>query len=510
MLITLPPELLFHINTFLPPPSLSSLAGTCTALHTAVHQAWTSRLTVQSSLYPAVKYSLTRLGWTKDHDEWGCECSQLVAGPWLCWPRLARSEATIEGDSNVSVGVGCVVASNKVFCCPKARGVQWRHRSRLGEASGGILVEFDHLPEYNRYPLHVTQHHNTLVVKALESHPGFRRGDYSISIFNSDTLVKVGNMDPAEKIKDVKSLSEMEIGDIAMSDDVIVVHIMFDVNQENDIDEDVDIENIRENETQLWSIKTSDPKLSDLHLLKTIKHPLAFCSLLDPGLVSVNNKIITRIGTPTAFNLNQIQWFSRDQEPVISKFGSTNSMQTSGDECSAESESVGYLPVSVLSSYDYNRASVRLASLGGGDSEYIAVGLELGIEHRDNDHSYLIVVQVYHITRGQVVAEGEFGTTNHIDEKIKMSWFGPHLLVLSRQKSTSSLFSWQPGFTCFKVSPCKVQVGSVHWGIDWVWGDFEGLVAANVNFGLEQTIIQTYHPVQRLRKRLKAANILDS
>ena len=35
-----------------------------------------------------------------------------------------------------------------------------------------------------------------------------------------------------------------------------------------------------------------------------------------------------------------------------------------------------------------------------------------------------------------------------------------------------------------------------------------GLVAANVNFGLEETIIQTYHPVQRLRKRLKAAGIL--
>jgi len=502
MLTSLPPELLFHINTFLPPPSLSTLSSTCTSLHTAVHQSWVSRLAQQSSLHPAVRYSLSRIGWTKEHDEWGCECSQLVAGPWLCWPRLARSEATIEGDSNVSVGVGCTVANNKVFCCPKARGVQWRHRSRLSETSGGVLVEFDHLPEYNRYPLHVTQHHNTLVVKALESHQGYRRGDYTISIFNCETLVKVGNLNPAENVRDVKSLSEMEIGNLAMCDDIIAVHIMFDVNQENDIDEEVEIENIRENETQLWRIKTSDPKLSDLKLIRTVKHPLAFCSLLDPGLVSVNNKFLTRIGTPTAFNLNQIQWFRRDQ-------ACAESVKIS-DEGVTESESVGYLPVSVLSSHDYNRASVRLASLCGGDSEYIAVGLELGIEHRDKDHSYLIVVQVYHVTRGQVVAEVEFGTSNHIDEKIKMSWFGPHLLVLSRQKSNSSLFSWQPGFTSFRESPCKVQVGSVHWGIDWIWGDFEGFVAANVNFGLEHTILQTYHPVQRLRKRLKIGLTDDS
>ena len=419
MLTSLPPELLSHITTFLSPTSLSSLSCTCTSLHTAVHQAWVSRLSLQSSLYPAVRASLARIDWTKDHDEWGCECSQLVAGPWLCWPRLARTEATIEEDSNVSVGVGCSVASNKVFFCPKARGVEWRHRERLGENSGGVLVELD-LPEYNRYPLHITQHHNTLVVKALESHEGYRTGDYQIMIFNSDTLVKVGNLDPAESVKDVKSLSEMEIGNIAMCDDVIAVHIMFDVNQENDIDEEVDIENIRENETQLWSIKTSDPKLSDLQLVQTIRHPLAFCSLLDPCLVSVNNKFITRIGTPTAFNLNQIQWFRRDQKctgPVRNKLMITD--QKSSDSVS-ESESVAYLPVSVLSHHDYSRASVRLASLGGGDSEYISVGLELGIEHRDRDHSYLIVVQVYHITRGQVVVEEEFGSTNHIDEKIKV------------------------------------------------------------------------------------------
>jgi len=374
-------------------------------------------------------------------------------------------------------------------------GVQWRHRGRLGER--GNLAEFGNLPEYNRYPLHVTQHQNTLIVKALESHPGFRRGDYTISIFNCEKLEEIGKLDPARNIRDVKSLSEMEIGNIAMCDNIIAVHVMFDVNQENDFDEDVDIENIRENETQLWSIATADPKMSDLKMIQTIKHPLAFCSLLDPGLVSVNNQLITRIGTPTAFNLNQIQWFRRE----------TKSNQLSaGVGCD---ESVGYLPVSVLSCHDYNRASVRIASLGGGDSDYIAVGLELGIEHRDKDHSYLIVVQVYRISSGQVVAEGEFGTTNHIDEKIKVCWFGPHLLILSRQKSNCSLFSWQPGFSTFKESPCKVQVGSVHWGIDWVWADYEGLVAANVNFGLEETIIQTYHPIQRLRKRLKAAGILE-
>jgi len=494
MLISLPPELLSHINTYLSPHSLSLLSSTCTTMHSSVHQSWVSMLSMQAAVYPAVKYSLARVGWTKDHDEWQCECSQLVAGPWLCWSRLSRSEVTIDGDSNVSVGQGCVVANNKVFFCPKAREVQWRHRGRLG--GRGSLVEFSHLPEYNRYPLHVTHHHNTLLVKVLEPHPGYRRGDYTISIFNSDTLAEVGNLDPAQNIRDVKSLSEMEIGNIAMCDNIIAVHVMFDVNQENDIEE-VDIDNIRENETQIWSITTADPKMSDLKLIRTIKHPLAFCSLLDPGLVSVNNKLVIRIGTPTctAFNLNQIQWFRRKAN-------------TSHQEEEGGGEDVGYLPVSVLSCHDYSRASVRIASLGGGDSDYIAVGLELGIDHRDTDHSYLILVQVYHINKGQMVAEGEFGTTNHIDEKIKISWFGPHLLVLSRKKSTCSLYSWQSGFSSFKESFCKVQVGSVHWGIDWVWADFEGLVAANVNFGLEETIIQTYHPVQRLRKRLKAAGII--
>jgi len=502
MLISLPPELLSHITSYLSPISLSYLSSTCTTLHTAVHHAWVARLSQQSSLYPAVRASLDRIDWNKDHDEWGCECSQLVAGPWLCWPRLARSEVTVEEDSNVNVGVGCAVASNRVFLCPKARAVHYRHRERLSEHSGGVLVELD-LPEYNRYPLNVTQHHNTLIVKALESHPGYRRGDYKIIIFNSDTLNKVGVLDATKNIRDAKSLSELEIGDIAMCDDVIAVHLMFDVNMEiNDIYEEVDIANIRENETQLWTIRTKQPKFAELQHVRTIKHSLALCSLLDPGLMSVNNQFITRIGTPTAFNLNQIQWFKRTKKWSKVKGG------IKLDYNDNENEVASYLPVSVMSQHDYNRASVRIASLGGGNSEYISVGLELGIDHRDRDHSYLILVQVYHLTRGEIVLEQEFGTTNHIDEKIKMSWFGPHLLILSREKSTSSLYSWQPGHSSFMVSPCKVQVGSVHWGIDWIWADFEGLVTTNVNFGLEQTIIQTYHPVQRLFRDRKMKDVL--
>ena len=83
-----------------------------------------------------------------------------------------------------------------------------------------------------------------------------------------------------------------------------------------------------------------------------------------------------------------------------------------------------------------------------------------------------------------------------------MSWFGPHLAILSRSKSTSNLHSWQLGLDHFILTPCKIQVGSVHWAIDWFWIDFEGIVAANVNFGLEETVIQSYQPIQKLRKSL--------
>lgn len=484
MLTSLPPELLLQISSYLPVGSLFSLSATCSTLHGVVHKAWTLWLSGQASEYPALRSSLTNLNWTKNHNEWTCDCGSLVAGPWIKWPKLARYEATIEGDSNVSVGAGCAAVSDLIFCCPKARSVQWRKRNGLAEASGGVLIEYNDLPEFTRYPLYVTLHHNTLVLKRLRPQQGYRRGDYTIDIYNAKTLKKVGLLNPVKHIKDVKSLSEMEISSLSMSYNCICVHIMFDVNQENEFDGDADIENIRENETQLWYINTAEPQIENLHLLRIIKHPLAFNSLLDPGLVSVNNKFVTRVGTPTAFNLNQIQWFSRN--PKVSESNLCH----------------GYMPVKISSSYDYSKASVRIASLGGGNSEYIAVGLELGIDHRDRDHSYLIVVQVYHVTSGVIIVEKDFGTTNHIDEKIKMSWFGPHLAILSRSKSTSNLHSWQLGLDHFILTPCKIQVGSVHWAIDWFWIDFEGIVAANVNFGLEETVIQSYQPIQKLRKSL--------
>ena len=156
------------------------------------------------------------------------------------------------------------------------------------------------------------------------------------------------------------------------------------------------------------------------------------------------------------------------------------------------------MPVTVLGDLSHSRASVRLARLCGGHSDLLALGLELGAEHLELGHAYRVVVQVVRLSTAQVILQQDFGTSNHIDETMKLCWCGPHLLVTCRKPSGSaSLYCWQPGLPAMVATRVRVVVGSAHFALEYLHLDLQEMVVAVVNFGQERTSVQTHRPLFR-------------
>jgi len=136
----------------------------------------------------------------------------------------------------------------------------------------------------------------------------YRRGEYNLTIFNSTTLVKVGEIDmaleevsslqldsntrasPAKNcselnLRDEALLQKLEIGDVVMSKNTIAVHLMFPTGDEFC------------SETWIWRINTENPVIEDLVLERVFMEPInRYEDETDQGLLAVNNRCLVRVG----------------------------------------------------------------------------------------------------------------------------------------------------------------------------------------------------------------------
>ena len=188
------------------------------------------------------------------HSPSSCHCLRLLAGPWHTWGRLERqAETVMEPDTHISVGSGCSVARGSIYTSPCARQVVAMQRG--GDLQAKVqVVEYTHLGQYNRHPLQVVSHQDTLVVKCLTPKDSWRLGQYSIEVFQCATGALVCALDLTQQVTKDR-LQAMEIGDIVLAEDTIIIHLLFKLDQETKEDRPV----LQDNETQIWRIDTANP-----------------------------------------------------------------------------------------------------------------------------------------------------------------------------------------------------------------------------------------------------------
>jgi len=479
----LPREMLEQVAVLLDTASILRLAASCHLLRAAAHGACVRLLAARADQCHVMADSLGRVGWVRaqaaahsSSPGSSCPCFRLLRGSWHYWRKLERrAECVLQPDTNISVGLGCSVSRDRVYTSPCARSLQAMQRVSL-ECEGPV-VEYTELPQYNRFPLQALCHQATLLVKRLRPAPLHRMGEYSIELFHANTGTRVCQLDPTRGL-DTRSLGQLEIADIVMADNTIAVHLMFDINQEAELEEDIEEVSLRENETQLWRINTACPQASDLVLDQVVREPLSLKGLLDPGLLSINSEYLVRVGTSPSEHLLQV-W-----------------PRQGGD--------ISLTPVGVSpSTGDLGRASVRLARLARGTSHLLALGIELGVEHLELGHAYRVLLQVVDLRTHAVMLQHDFGTSNHIDETLKMCWVGPHLILTQRLPSgVAAVYTWQPSLPLLRAPP-RLTIGSAHFALEFLHASIDTLTVAIVNFGQERTSIQTWRP-RAMEPRVRA------
>ena len=151
---------------------------------------------------------------------------------------------------------------------------------------------------------------NTLVfrsrVELEEGSAGFKKGQYSLTIWNSTSLARVGEIDLINQkvkhkwkeakaetsvgkiysdvdLKDEEVLKDLEIGNIVVTENTIVVHFM----KSNPILLPVSM--YEQIETWIFKINTKDPKMKDLVLERVLREPItvSYTHLTLPTIYSV-------------------------------------------------------------------------------------------------------------------------------------------------------------------------------------------------------------------------------
>merc|ERR1719186_1627150 len=72
--------------------SLMQLSATCRRFRLLVHGIFTSRLSAQAANHPEIREGLVRLGWSKDHKLWTCNCFKIMGGPAVTWGKLQQKK----------------------------------------------------------------------------------------------------------------------------------------------------------------------------------------------------------------------------------------------------------------------------------------------------------------------------------------------------------------------------------------------------------------------------------
>lgn len=457
--------------------SMCRLASMSIHMRKAVHSYCSSHLRYLANQDTTAQASLQASGWElgNEHDIWECLCIYLVVGPWYWWSggRKKKKEVMVEQDHNLQVGAGCVVIKNKLFTCPNASSVAVRKRDLLTEVAE--VTNFSDFPEYPTYPLYLTNFENTLVIKSIKRVEGFIHGDYTITLYDTESQQKICDLNIMTDVTDTKDQSDLEVSNIKMCRNRIAIHLLFSQTPEKNV-------------TQIWAVDTRNPKEDTIFLATTVSHPFSVCGALDPGHLALNSRYLVRIGTPDKSNNstdNLIQYFDMQR-------------------LQANDKGVNYTPVKDPGIIDHQKINVRLVSIIPGGGTILCLGLELDISHRNSHHSYQVVVQLFDLSTQTILAQKDLGSCNHIEDKLKLCWWSENLALLVRESSSSaSLYTWCPGQKEILETGVKLPVGNIHWAFEFFHMDYQGIVTAKVNFGNETTVFQCFKYEGELEERKK-------
>jgi len=340
-----PGELLEKIAQLLDAVSLLQFASTCSCMRQAAHQAAVKRLHKLALDHPDLAICLARMNWTKEeasaHHNLACPCFSLLIGPWRSWnnlkSRIKERAPVVPGPNWPSVeSLRTLVTRKKMFAISRSimeSTLTAVDRDNVNQRQLKVVAR----TEKSTYSsLQVANFEDTVVVRSCEPRNGYRRGDYMLTIFNGTSLVKVGEIDLALEevllqgdsitrartakncselnLKDEAVLQKLEIGDVVMAKNTIVAHLMFPTEDEC------------HSETWIWRINTENPVIEDLVLERVFMEPInRYEDEIDPGLLSVNNSYLVRVGHVDDSCI--LQCFSRKDNDFSAKTGPQNGVQ---------------------------------------------------------------------------------------------------------------------------------------------------------------------------------------
>ena len=331
--------------------------------------------------------------------------------------------------------------------------------------------------------MQIANFENTLVVRSRISSPGFRECKSTLTIWNSVSLTRIGEIDLLNQevshawedaagkvfsevnLKDDAVLKDVEIGDIVVAENTIVVHFMTKQRRET-----------QHTETWIYKINTKDPKLEDLVLERVFREAIK-CNVYGDGPLAVNSCYLVRVGQIGA---RRRDLADREGVCIIQAFNrmgpASSPSKDDGVKFDAEVQG-GIWSKRKTGSYPKPTIRVREAKLcQKRESTLVALAIELEPEpvprRRGSppriqlNFPYKVLVQVVNIETRQVVMQHNFGVADWgIGGRLQMCWSGSNLLVAAKlvvkegqsrwwvdsddeeevEEEEISLFCWQEG-----------------------------------------------------------------
>lgn len=473
-----PEEVVLEICQMLDAVSLLQFASTDSCMRQAAHKAAVMRLHNLAEDHPDLAIYLARMSWTREdalvHHNLDCPCFSLLIGPWRSWNNLkccTKERAPIMPDSNrVPIdSLSTMVTRNRILAISKSveeSNLTAVFRNNVDQRQLKVVARAAKIPFSS--PLQAANFEDTLVVRSCVPRAGYRRGHYTLAIFNSATLIKVGEIDLALEevsslqgdsdkmasstkncselnLKDEAVLQKLEIADVVVAKNTIAIHLMFPREDEFC------------SETWIWNINTRNPVIEDLVLERVFMEPInRYEEETDLGLLAVNNGYLVRVGQVDDSCI--LQSFNRKDISV------GTGLQNGVHDMIVLDEEGTKLNVEVQASFEYNRVRVREAKLcHGKDSATIALGIELGVVDNDLGEMYRLMVQVIDIEKGELLVQQHLGLAERIDTRLKMCWCGPQLVVAHKREVGNAnaelrLFCWEKGNRGFLPTPAVIPI----------------------------------------------------
>ena len=324
-----------EIGLLLNAVSLLQFASTDSCMRQAAHKAAVRRLHKLSKDNPDLAICLARMNWTREdasvHRNLNCPCFSLLIGPWRSWKHLKcrtkERAPVLPGSNRVPIeSLRTIVTRNKIFAISKSVEESTLTAVDRNNVAQRQLKVVARAAKMYSSPLQAANFEDTLVVRSCVPHAGYRNGHYTLAIFNSATLIKVGEIDLALEevsslqgdsgtkagsakncselnLKDEAVLQKLEIADVVVAKNTIAIHLMFPREDEFC------------SETWIWSLNTENPVIEDLVLERVFMEPInRYEEETDLGLLAVNNRYLVRVGQVDDSCI--LQCFSRKHSSV--------------------------------------------------------------------------------------------------------------------------------------------------------------------------------------------------